>query len=293
MANELDDFERTLWLEEGLSERTRQAYLTDLRQLERWAQGQGGELLDLSPADLQGWLAALFDRQIGRNTLARKLSSIRRFYVWCVANGRLKVNPASGLQFPRRERKLPITLTESQVEALLAAPDTNDPVQMRDRTMLELVYATGLRVSELVGLRLFQINLRQGIVRVTGKGGKERLVPMGEEAMAWLQSYLREARPALGGRELDIVFPSSRGRPMTRQTFWHRVKHYARLAGIPENISPHTLRHAFATHLVNHGADLRVVQLLLGHADLSTTQIYTHVAQSRLSALHAAHHPRA
>ncbi len=289
----LESFEQSLRLEAGLSSRTCSAYLTDLRQLDVWARQQGTSLDALDAADLQAWLASLFDRKITRSSLSRKLSSVRRYYSWRVQRGLADSDPSALLRFPRRERKLPATLSETEVEALLAAPDCSDPIQMRDRTMLEVVYATGLRVSELVALTLTQLNLRQGVVRVIGKGNKERLVPLGDEAMDWLGRYLREVRPLLCAPGESIVFPSSRGRPMTRQTFWHRIKHYARLAGIRGDISPHTLRHAFATHLVNHGADLRVVQLLLGHADLSTTQIYTHVAASRLKGLHSEHHPRA
>lgn len=202
-------------------------------------------------------------------------------------------DPTLQIELPQIGRPLPKSLSEADVEALLQAPDLDDPIGLRDRAMLEVLYACGLRVSELVGLTLEQVNLRQGVLRVFGKGSKERLVPLGEEAIAWIERYMREARPLLlGGKPSDVLFPSLRGEQMTRQTFWHRIKHQAQVAGISKALSPHTLRHAFATHLLNHGADLRVVQMLLGHSDLSTTQIYTHIARARLQELHAQHHPR-
>jgi integrase/recombinase XerD len=221
------------------------------------------------------------------------LTSIRRFYRWLVRENVIRDDPSARIDMPKLGRPLPKVLSEVQVEDLLAAPDVEDPLGLRDRAMLELLYATGLRVSELVGLKLHQMNLRQGVVQVTGKGGRERLVPMGEEAQSWMERYLRIARPELlGRRQADAVFPSRRGSAMTRQNFWHGLKRHARQAGIAVELSPHTLRHAFATHLLNHGADLRVVQMLLGHSDLSTTQIYTHVAKARLKSLHEQHHPR-
>ena len=221
------------------------------------------------------------------------LSSLRRFYRYLRREHLIEVDPTARLAAPKLGRPLPKSLTEAEVEALLAAPDTDDVVGFRDRTMLELLYATGLRVSELVGLSAAEINLRQGVVRVLGKGAKERLVPLGEEAVSWLERYLRDVRAELlRGGTSTALFPSRRGRAMTRQTFWHAIKRYARRAAIAKTLSPHTLRHSFATHLLNHGADLRVVQMLLGHSDLSTTQIYTHVARARLKSLHAQHHPR-
>lgn len=224
---------------------------------------------------------------------ARWLSCVRGFYRHQVRKGRLAVDPAADLTLPKLGRPLPGTLSEREVTALLHAPDVSEPLGLRDRAMLEVLYACGLRISELVGLTAASINLRQGVLRVVGKGGKERLVPVGQEALRWIERYLAEGRPALvRGRPSAALFPSRRGGAMTRQTFWHAVKRYAAFAGIDREISPHTLRHAFATHLLNHGADLRAVQMMLGHADLSTTQIYTHVAQRRLQALHREHHPR-
>lgn len=224
---------------------------------------------------------------------ARFLSGARGFYRFLLAEGEIAEDPTLQVEMPLLGRPLPKSLSEADVEALLEAPDLEDPIGLRDRAMLEVLYACGLRVSELVGLTLEQVNLRQGVVKVFGKGSKERLVPLGEEAIAWIERYVREARPfLLDGKPSDVLFPSLRGEQMTRQTFWHRIKHQAKVAGILKPLSPHTLRHAFATHLLNHGADLRVVQMLLGHADLSTTQIYTHIAQARLKDLHARHHPR-
>ncbi|MFV2090777.1 MAG: site-specific tyrosine recombinase XerD, partial [Pseudomonadales bacterium] len=224
---------------------------------------------------------------------ARWLSSVKGFYRQMVRSGRLAVDPAAHLEHPKLGRSLPGTLSETEVQRLLAAPDVNSPLGLRDRAMLELLYASGLRISELVGLKTSSVNLRQGVVRVFGKGGKERLVPMGQEALRWIVQFVEQGRvELLRGRTSDVLFPSLRAREMARQTFWHAIKRYAATAGIGRSISPHTLRHAFATHLLNHGADLRAVQMMLGHADLSTTQIYTHVAQARLKELHSAHHPR-
>lgn len=224
---------------------------------------------------------------------ARWLSCVRGFYRHQVHKGRLAVDPSAELDLPKLGRSLPGSLSEAEVTALLHAPDVDDPLGLRDRAMLELLYASGLRISELTGLNLTSLNRRQGVLRIVGKGGKERLVPVGQEALRWIERYLEESRPALvHGQHTAALFPSRRGRHMTRQTFWHAVKRYAGRAGIVREISPHTVRHAFATHLLNHGADLRAVQMMLGHADLSTTQIYTHIAQRRLKALHQAHHPR-
>ena len=287
----IDAFLDALWMERGLSDNTLKAYRNDLAAFERWRRQHGGTLLDTGSGDIHRYLAGQGQRS-ARST-ARRLSSLRRFFQYQLREGRLRQDPTEGVAAPRLGRPLPKSLTEAEVEQLLRAPDTGTVLGLRDRAMLEVLYATGLRVSELVGLRLEQVNLRQGVVRVTGKGNKERLVPLGEEAVDWLQRYLREARAALYPGAPDAsLFPSRRGRPQTRQTFWYAIKRYAVLAGIRKPLSPHVLRHAFATHLLNHGADLRVVQMLLGHSDISTTQIYTHIARERLKELHAQHHPR-
>lgn len=248
----------------------------------------------VSGGDLRQYLAfRLQEQQLSARSTARFLSCSRSFYAWLLRESRIKQDPTALIESPKQRRTLPKSLTERDVERLLAAPDIGDPLGLRDRTMLEILYACGLRVSELTHLVLSDVNLRQGVVRVLGKGSKERLIPLGDEAANWLQRYAREARPLLLQSPSDVLFPSKRGSRMTRQTFWHRIKHWALVAGIEKDLSPHTLRHAFATHLINHGADLRVVQLLLGHSDLSTTQIYTHVAIERMKNLHAEHHPRA
>ncbi|HEX5792224.1 MAG TPA: site-specific tyrosine recombinase XerD, partial [Rheinheimera sp.] len=268
-----------LWLDKGVSEHTLSAYGTDLTKFALFAATQRQNLLAVDSQLLNRYLAQRVDKQFSPRSTSRALSSLRRFYAYAHQSGKIAENPLSQLLNPKIGRSLPKTLSEQDVDALLNAPDIADPIQFRDKAMLELLYASGLRVSELVGLSMQQINLQHGLVRVTGKGQKERLVPMGEEAAHWLLRYLREARTLLlGGQLLDVVFPSSRAQQMTRQTFWHRIKFYAKVAHIQAQLSPHTLRHAFATHLLNHGADLRVVQMLLGHSDLSTTQIYTHVA---------------
>src|SRR5690606_11842537 len=239
------------------------------------------------------YLAARLEQGYKARSSARLISALRRFYQFMLEQRLIAQDPSQLIEQPKLGRSLPDSLSEAEVEALLAAPDLGEPLGMRDRCMLEVLYATGLRVSELVALRLDEISLRQGVVRVVGKGSKERLVPLGEEALDWLETYFAQARTQLlAGKPSDVVFPSQRGTQMTRQTFWHRIKIHARTAMIDKPLSPHTLRHAFATHLLNYGADLRVVQMLLGHSDLSTTQIYTHVAQARLQELHATHHPR-
>ena len=277
------------WLEKGLSRNSLASYRLDLTAFARWLAGQGYSLLAVDEVVLRDYLAHRFQQRANPRSVARTLSCLRGFYGYWVREKRVTTNPAALIQNPQMGRRLPQSLTEMDVERLLLAPAIDTPLGLRDRAMLELLYATGLRVSEMVGLTLSQLNLRQGVVRVAGKGGKERLVPIGGEALSWLERYLREARRELGG---DALFPGAQGQGMTRQAFWYRIKHWARVAGIDKPLSPHTLRHAFATHLLDHGADLRVVQLLLGHQDLSTTQIYTHVAQSRMKALHAMHHPR-
>ena len=290
----IEQFLDALWMERGLSDNTLSAYRNDLNGFGQWLKQRGGELLQARHDQLFGYLAWRLEQGAKPSSSARLLSSLRRFYRYQVREGRMAEDPTAQLDAPKLPRHLPDTLTESDVEALLAAPDCKTPLGLRDRTMLEVLYATGLRVSELVGLRLDQVNLRQGVVRVVGKGSKERLVPLGEEAIDWLDRFMRESRPELLLRQNTTphLFPTQRGGAMTRQAFWYLIKRHAKQAGISKHLSPHPLRHAFATHLLNHGADLRVVQLLLGHSDLSTTQIYTHVAKQRLKELHAQHHPR-
>ena len=282
-----------LWLQEGLSANTLDAYRRDLEGLGRWLSTKSATLMTATRADLLEYLSDCVRKGARPRTTARLLSSLRRFYGYLVRENRVKVDPTALIDSPKIGRPLPKSLTEEQVEKLLQSPDVTTPLGLRDRAMLETLYATGMRVSELVGLTLSQVSLTQGVVRVIGKGDKERLVPLGEEAIAWISRYLAEGRPALVRRHsTDAVFTTTRGGPMTRQAFWHNLKRHARAGGIHATLSPHTLRHAFATHLLNHGADLRVVQMLLGHADISTTQIYTHVARERLKQLHAKHHPR-
>ena len=290
----IESFADALWMERGLSRNTLAAYQSDLRKVADWLQDcKGCGLLRAQRQDLQNYLANLSKQGIKPRSSARLLSCIRQFYQYCLREGRLSEDPSLRIASPKLGRPLPKSLSEGEVEALLDAPELDDAEGMRDRTMLEVLYATGLRVSELVELRPEQVSLAQGVIRVVGKGGKERLVPMGDEAQGWLERFLAGARETLlGARVCPHLFPTRRGRGMTRQAFWYRVKKHAASAGIRQPVSPHTLRHAFATHLLNHGADLRVVQLLLGHSDLSTTQIYTHVARERLKSLHAKHHPR-
>jgi len=281
-------------MERGLSDNTLSAYRNDLNQFALWLeQNQVSNLLAVERAQLMAYLALRSEQQRSPRSSARLLSSLRRFYRWCRREHLIGEDPTRLLSAPKLGRTLPDTLSEEEVERLLDAPDCKTSRGLRDRSMLELLYATGLRVSELVALQMHQVNLRQGVVRVTGKGQKERLVPMGEEAIDWLRRYLQEARPDLVvGDTSEILFLTNRKSGMTRQAFWHLIKRYARQVGIQTPLSPHTLRHAFATHLLNHGADLRAVQMLLGHSNISTTQIYTHVARARLQALHAQHHPR-
>jgi len=293
-AAELSLIERfldALWMERGLSENTLLAYRSDLLLFSRYLMLAQHQLADARDDWLLAFLAAR--NQDSVRTRARRLSSLRCFYQYLIREGLCTTDPSVGIQAPRLGRSLPMTLSETEVEVLLAAPAVDTDLGLRDRCMLEVLYATGLRVSELVNLGLGQINLRQGVVRVMGKGSKERLVPLGEEALDWVARYLREGRSVvLGERHSEALFVTSRGSSMTRQAFWYNIRRHALVAGIDKPISPHTLRHAFATHLLNHGADLRVVQLLLGHSDISTTQIYTHVASARLQELHARHHPR-
>lgn len=292
-AQVIDTVVDALWLERGLSEHTRSAYRSDLQILAAWLNGRNTDLLNVQRADLLDYLAARTRSAFSPRSTARLLSTLRRFYQYLVREGNLTEDPSARIAAPKLGRPLPKLLTEEEVEVLLAAPVIEDPLGLRDRAMLELLYACGLRVTELVSLTFSQVNLRQGVVRITGKGNKERLVPFGEEAAAWLERYMQTARPALAGKHASsMLFPGRYGEALSRQAFWYRIRHYAQQAGITKHLSPHTLRHAFATHLLNHGADLRVVQLLLGHSDLSTTQIYTHVARERLKDLHAQHHPR-
>ena len=292
---EIDAFCDALWLEDGLARASLASYRSDLMHLARWlaAQEGGQSLLAADDVALMRFVATLA-RTLRAASQARYISTLRRFYRFLLARGRIAADPTLKIPLPGKPSRLPKVLSERQVEALLAAPEVGTPLGLRDRAMLETLYATGLRVAELVGLRLHEVNFDMGVVRVFGKGSKERLVPLGQEAVDWLRRYLREGRPALlGERTSDDLFVTARGAAMTRQAFWQLVKKYAVPAAIdPARLSPHVLRHAFATHLLNHGADLRVVQLLLGHADISTTQIYTHVARERLKTLHAVHHPR-
>lgn len=290
----IEGFIDNLWLEKGLSNNTLEAYRRDLIAFAAWLDTRSKTLTTVRREDLLAYLAARMGSGIKARSTARALSCLRSLYRYLLRENRIAEDPTLRIENPKLGRKLPDTLTETDVERLLSAPDTGTAIGLRDRTMLEVLYASGLRVSELVNLRLTDVNMRQGVVRVMGKGSKERLVPLGEEAIAWLNRFIGEARNELLKKNLaaDVVFPSSQARTMTRQTFWYRIKEHARKAGIKRKLSPHTMRHAFATHLLNHGADLRVVQLLLGHSDLSTTQIYTHIAQQRMKELHAAHHPR-
>ena len=279
-------------IERGLSSNTISAYQTDLKGFARGLKPAGKCLDIVDRSDVMSYLAARVSGGTSSRSAARSLSALRRFYIWMVREGEIPHDPTRQVSSPGIGRPLPMSLTESEVKSLLAAPDVETDLGLRDRAMLECLYGCGLRVSELTGLTVDQINLQQGVLRVWGKGNKERLVPMGDVAIDWIKRYQKTARPALLGKASDTLFLSQRGKVMTRQTFWHRIKLHGRTAGIKSNLSPHTLRHAFATHLVNHDADLRVVQLLLGHSDLSTTQIYTHVARERLKALHKTHHPR-
>ncbi len=292
-ASLLDRFTDTLWLEAGLSRNTLSSYRADLSQLALWLAAHGKTLAQLEAGDLHEYLRD-FSRKSKASSQRRLISALRRFYRHLLAVNEINIDPTLHIEPPAHAERFPKTLSETQVEGLLAAPDVDTPLGLRDRAMLEVLYATGLRVSELVALKLFEVSLNDGVVRVFGKGAKERLVPLGQEAIAWLERYLKEARPPiLQGRNCEAVFVTRRAAGLSRQMFWNLIKRYAPVADIdPARISPHTLRHAFATHLINHGADLRVVQLLLGHADISTTQVYTHVARERLKSLHAKHHPR-
>lgn len=290
----IEQFLDVMWHERGLSDNTLMSYRNDLNQYHHWLVQHKQQLLTVDRLEIQAFMASRFDLGYKASSTARQLSAIRRLYQYFYREQLRDDDPTALLISPKLPQRLPGNLSEAEVDALLSAPELDDPIQLRDKAMMELLYATGLRVSELVGLSMESMSLRQGLVRVTGKGGKERLVPMGEEAVYWTERFIDESRATLlKGLTSDVVFPSRRGNFMTRQTFWHRLKHYSQVAGITTHLSPHTLRHAFATHLLNYGADLRVVQMLLGHSDLSTTQIYTHVATARLEQLHSEHHPRA
>ncbi|MDO9394310.1 MAG: site-specific tyrosine recombinase XerD [Methylotenera sp.] len=291
-ANLLDTFIDHLWLEDGLSKNTLESYRLDLTSFSLWLTKQNKQLLTVDQADIQQYLAVKFPQSKPRS-ISRLIASMRRFYRYLLRDNIINLDPTIQIQSPKLPRSLPKSLNEDEVVALLNTPNLNEPAGLRDRAMLELLYACGLRVSELVGIQATEVSVSDGVVRVTGKGSKTRLVPMGEEAVDWISRYLSEARPViLHNRLCDTLFVTNRGEAMTRQAFWYLIKRYALLAGINKHMSPHVLRHAFATHLLNHGADLRVVQMLLGHADISTTQIYTHVARERLKRLHSMHHPR-
>jgi integrase/recombinase XerD len=291
---EIERFIDAMWMEKGLSDNTLSSYRRDLRQFHEWlAKEKSSTITAASRSTLQAYLGARLGEGMSPRSSARFLSCARGFYHFLLRESRITVDPTLDVDSPRLGRPLPKSLSELEVDRLLQAPDLSLALEFRDRTMLEMLYACGLRVTELTSLQVVQVSVNQGVVRVFGKGSKERLVPMGEEALMWLQRYLAGPRgELLKGLPSDVLFPSRRGTQMTRQTFWYRIKIYAERADIKRGLSPHTLRHAFATHLLNHGADLRVVQMLLGHSDLSTTQIYTHVAQQRMQELHAQHHPR-
>jgi len=289
----IDHFLDAIWMERGLSANTLAAYRADLMALARWLEDKKMSLPQATRAELLAFIASRVEAGARPRSTARQLSSFRRFYRFLVREGVIKEDPTAQLAMPKIGRSLPKSLTEEQVESLLKAPDTSDPLGNRDRAMLEVPYATGLRVSELVNLTMKQVNMNQGVMRITGKGDRERLIPLGEEAQHWIEEFVQGPRgEILLERQTEYLFPTRRGNRMTRQAFWHIIKRYAAKAGVEKNLSPHSLRHAFATHLLNHGADLRVVQMLLGHSDLSTTQIYTHVARERMKDLHSQHHPR-
>jgi integrase/recombinase XerD len=290
----IDAFIDALWLEDGLAKNTLAAYRADLAGFAQFLGTLGKGFADAQQADVHSYFARrMKDSKSASSSSNRRLATLRRFYGWAKRQGLIELDPTIRMPMAKRAPRLPKVLTEAQVEALLAAPDTGTPLGLRDRAMLELIYASGLRVSELVTITVVQVGMNEGVLRVTGKGTKERLVPFGETARDWLVRYMRDARPPiLNGQFADALFVTARGAGMTRQMFWALIKKYAQAADIHVPLSPHTLRHAFATHLLNHGADLRVVQLLLGHADITTTQIYTHVARERLKQIHAQHHPR-
>ena len=295
-ASLLDEFSDALWLEDGLSRNTLDSYRNDLQLFSTWLKKGKADvsfLTDATRSDILDFLESRVSEKIKASTASRELSSLKRFYRYLLRQGKISVDPSLNIETPKMQRHLPETLSEIEVDQLLNAPDLAFPLGLRDRAMLEVLYASGLRVSELINLKYSQVSMDMGILKILGKGRKERLAPLGEESLEWLGRYTREARPVLlNGIVTDTIFVTTRGSAMTRQAFWYLIKRYAHQVNINKQLSPHTLRHAFATHLLNHGADLRVVQLLLGHADISTTQIYTHIARERLKQLHAAHHPR-
>ncbi|GAA4349313.1 site-specific tyrosine recombinase XerD [Kangiella taiwanensis] len=290
---EIELFCDHIWMEQRLSDATLSSYRTDLKLFASWLKEQGQRLLSVGEGDIQSYLACRFQQQYSGRSTARLLSSLRKFYGYLCQQHRLKVDPTQQIENPKIQPPVPKSLSEKDVEALIEQPDLETALGLRDRAMLELLYSSGLRITELISIEVNQIGFVQGVMRVIGKGDKERLVPIGEEALASVQQYLKHGRAELAGSDPnDWLFLSTRGSRMTRQTFWYRIKHYAKTAGIRTHLSPHTLRHAFATHLLNHGADLRTLQMLLGHSDLSTTQIYTYVARERLKQMHSEHHPR-
>lgn len=290
---EIELFCDHVWMEQGLSDATLSSYRTDLKLFASWLKEQGQQLLVVGQSDIQSYLAFRFQQQYSGRSTARLLSSLRKFYGYLCQQHRLKVDPTQQIENPKIQPPVPKSLSEKDVELLIEQPDLETALGLRDKAMLELLYSSGLRITELISIEVNQIGFVQGVMRVIGKGDKERLVPIGEEALASIQQYLKYGRPELASEEQnDWLFLSTRGSKMTRQTFWYRIKHYAKMAGIRTHLSPHTLRHAFATHLLNHGADLRTLQMLLGHSDLSTTQIYTYVARERLKQMHSEHHPR-
>ena len=288
----IDFYLDSVWLEKNLSPNSLVAYRKDLSDTETWLETKSKTLLTASSVDLHGYMAVIFDRGFSASTAARWLSAIRGFYKYAVLQKLLDKDPTDSLRHPKKSRNLPRSLSAVDVSKLLGAPDVSKTIGLRDRAMLELLYACGLRITELVNVELKHVNMRQGVIRVLGKGSKERLVPMGEEAISWLSKYIDEGRTDFSKKNSRYLFLTNRGGSMTRQNFWHAIKKYALTIGIAADISPHTLRHAFATHLLDNGADLRAVQMMLGHSDLSTTQIYTHVAQERLKGLVLEHHPR-
>jgi integrase/recombinase XerD len=289
----VDRFLDAIWMERGLSENTLEAYRADLLALDQRLKGRNVQIVNAGKADLLDFISWRVDGGAKPRSTARQLSSFRRFYRYLLREGVIVEDPTADIAMPKIGRSLPQSLTEDEVDALLAAPNVSEPLGNRDRAMLELLYATGVRVSELINLKMSQINLNQGVIRIVGKGDRERLIPIGDEAQDWLRDFIDGARiEILFERQTEYLFPTRRGDRMTRQAFWHIIKRYGKKAGVKKKLSPHTVRHAFATHLLNNGADLRVVQMLLGHSDISTTQIYTHVARERLKDLHSQHHPR-
>ena len=290
----LDAFIDNIWIEKGLSQNTLDSYRSDLEQFSSWLEKNNLSYLKTSKKEILSYLSFLFQKGLGSKTVARKLSSLKSFFRYLVFKSIISNDPSSEVETPKLLKSIPKSISEKEVEALLAAPDEKTDIGLRDKTMIETLYSCGLRISELTNLELLNLNLRQGVIRVVGKGQKERLVPMGDQLIGLLELYISSSRKnLLNKRHSDFLFLSTRGQRMTRQSFWHRIKHYCLASGFePDKISPHVLRHAFATHLLNNGADLRVVQLLLGHSDLNTTQIYTEVARQRLKRLHTEHHPR-